>query len=391
MIVRDDKNKSNYSSIMKAIQNQIKDIIIDKFISIIMKQNLEILILKSKYDSIEKLTNKSLKKLMLLTEKNPKTKKIKKHLNSPIKQDLNSSSDFMTNSTQFRTAKDTTLLSELNSTMFSTNFSPKVQKIECKKIIFKKTDSINKKEKNKKKQVSSKNLNNKKVTTSSITKLRPNCNSPNCIFNNKKKSNLINQKEYVITSYGSSEKKLNKKNSMVKFDLDSESNLNLSKKGNFLEPFLRKKERSSSVKAINFNETKVISNSFCESNKKNNNKQYLEYDNSKILNSSSSKNYLNNSSIISQKIRHIKTISDMGNEIIKIQNPFQILKKNFSQSGQFLNIENLKNVNKSPESNRNNNLFELKNSSIVRISLASENINSNDSYSIDKKNIKKKY
>ena len=391
MIVRDDKNKSNYSSIMKAIQNQIKDIIIDKFISIIMKQNLEILILKSKYDSIEKLTNKSLKKLMLLTEKNPKTKKIKKHLNSPIKQDLNSSSDFMTNSTQFRTAKDTTLLSELNSTMFSTNFSPKVQKIECKKIIFKKTDSINKKEKNKKKQVSSKNLNNKKVTTSSITKLRPNCNSPNCIFNNKKKSNLINQKEYVITSYGSSEKKLNKKNSMVKFDLDSESNLNLSKKGNFLEPFLRKKERSSSVKAINFNETKVISNSFCESNKKKNNKKYLEYDNSKILNSSSSKNYLNNSSIISQKIRHIKTISDMGNEIIKIQNPFQILKKNFSQSGQFLNIENLKNVNKSPESNRNNNLFELKNSSIVRISLASENINSNDSYSIDKKNIKKKY
>ena len=113
MIVKNDKTKSNYSSIMKAIQNEIKDIIIDKFISIIMKQNLEILILKSKYDSIEKLTNKSLKKLMLLTEKNPKTKKLKKHLNSPIKQDLNSSNDFMTNSTQFRTAKDTTLLSEL--------------------------------------------------------------------------------------------------------------------------------------------------------------------------------------------------------------------------------------------------------------------------------------
>ncbi len=390
MIVRNDKTKSNYSSIMKAIQNEIKDIIIDKFISIIMKQNLEMLILKSKYDSIEKLTNKSLKKLILLTEKNPKTKNIKKHLNSPIKQDLNSSNDFMTNSTQFRTAKDTTLLSELNSTMFSTNFSPKVQKIECKKIIFKKTESINKKEKNKKKQVNSKNINNK-ITTSSITKIRPNCNSPNCILNNKKKSNLINQKEYIITSYGSSEKKLNKKNTMVKFDLDSESYLNLSKKGNLIEPFLRRKERSSSVKAINNNETKVISNSFCESNKKKNNKKYLEYDNSKILNSSSSKNYLNNSSIISQKIRHIKTISDMGNEIIKIQNPFQILKKNFSQSGQFLNVENLKDVNKSPESYRNNNLIDLKNSSIVKISLASENPNSNDNSSIDKKNIKKKY
>ena len=376
---------------MKAIQNQIKDIIIDKFISIIMKQNLEILILKSKYDSIEKLTNESLKKLMLLTEKNPKTKKIKKHLNSPIKQDLNSSNDFMTNSTQFRTAKDTTLLSELNSTMLSTNFSPTIQKIECKKIIFKKTDSINKKEKNKKKQINSKNLNNKKAT-SSIIQIRPSCNSPNYISNNKKKSNLINQKEFVITSYGSSEKRLNKKNSIVKFDLDSNYLNHSKKKGNLIEPFFRKKERSSSVKAINnYNETKIISNSFCESNKKKNNKKYLEYDNSKILNSSSSKNYLNNSSIISQKIRHIKTISDMGNEIIKIQNPFQILKKNFSQSGQFLNVENLKDVNKSPESYRNNNLIDLKNSSIVKISLASENPNSNDNSSIDKKNIKKKY
>lgn len=390
MIVKNVKNKSNYSSIMKAIQNQIKDIIIDKFISIIMKQNLEILILKSKYDSIEKLTNESLKKLMLLTEKNPKTKKIKKHLNSPIKQDLNSSNDFMTNSTQFRTAKDTTLLSELNSTMLSTNFSPTIQKIECKKIIFKKTDSINKKEKNKKKQINSKNLNNKKAT-SSIIQIRPSCNSPNYISNNKKKSNLINQKEFVITYYGSSEKRLNKKNSIVKFDLDSNYLNHSKKKGNLIEPFFRKKERSSSVKAINYNETKIISNSFCESNKKKNNKKYLEYDNSKILNSSSSKNYLNNSSIISQKIRHIKTISDMGNEIIKLQNPFKILKKNFSQNEKFLNIQNLKEVSKSSQTNRNNNLIELRNSSIVKISLASENLNSSDSCSFDKKNIKKKY
>ena len=390
MIVKNDKTKSNYSSIMKAIQNQIKDIIIDKFISIIMKQNLEILILKSKYDSIEKLTNESLKKLMLLTEKNPKTKKIKKHLNSPIKQDLNSSNDFMTNSTQFRTTKDTTLLSELNSTMLSTNFSPTIQKIECKKIIFKKTDSINKKEKNKKKQINSKNLNNKKAT-SSIIQIRPSCNSPNYISNNKKKSNLINQKEFVITSYGSSEKRLNKKNSIVKFDLDSNYLNHSKKKGNLIEPFFRKKERSSSVKAINYNETKIISNSFCESNKKKNNKKYLEYDNSKILNSSSSKNYLNNSSIISQKIRHIKTISDMGNEIIKLQNPFKILKKNFSQNEKFLNIQNLKEVSKSSQTNRNNNLIELRNSSIVKISLASENLNSSDSCSFDKKNIKKKY
>ena len=42
-------NKNNFSSIMKAIQNEIKDIIIDKYISTIMRLNLEIIILKDKY------------------------------------------------------------------------------------------------------------------------------------------------------------------------------------------------------------------------------------------------------------------------------------------------------------------------------------------------------
>ena len=51
-------NKNNFSSIMKVIQNEIKDIIIDKYISTIMRLNLEIIILKDKYSIIEKLANK---------------------------------------------------------------------------------------------------------------------------------------------------------------------------------------------------------------------------------------------------------------------------------------------------------------------------------------------
>ena len=63
---KNDIYLKDFSLIKKTIQNEIKDIIIDKLLSKIMKQNLEINILKEKYESIEKIANKSLKKLMLI-------------------------------------------------------------------------------------------------------------------------------------------------------------------------------------------------------------------------------------------------------------------------------------------------------------------------------------
>ena len=364
-------NKNNFSSIMKAIQNEIKDIIIDKYISTIMTLNLEIIILKDKYSIIEKLANKSLKKLMLI-ERSPK-KKIKKHVNSPIKQDLNSSNDLMLNSTQIKSIKDTTTISELDSTVLTANFSPKTQKIECKRIIFKKQDP----NKNKKKQIYSKSSHSKQT----MSYIKTNKNSSQ--INKKKKINSMNS-DYMINSYANSEKKVNKNNSQVKSNLDITDNyLNDSKKENLNEPFIKRRERSSSVKSINLNETSMITNSFDYDGK---NKKHLEYNNSKILHDYTKKNnYLNNSSIIGQKIRHIKIISNMGNK--NNQNQNNSLKKNFSQGGNVSLRKN--NFTKSPQPTGNDNLSEFKNTSIVKISLAPENFNNNSL--ISNKNILTKY
>ena len=169
--------------------------------------------------------------------------------------------------------------------MLLTNFSPE-PKIECKRIIFKKTDSKIKVEKNKKKYLPPKNINNKQ-SMSYLCHSKTNLNSFNLNNNNlnKKKKNNINSNDYIISSYG--EKKINKKISVAKIEESNQNNLNLnnSKKG-YIEPFLRRSERCNSVKSNNINEDTIITNSFDEMNKKN--KKYIDYNNnshSKILNS----------------------------------------------------------------------------------------------------------
>jgi len=376
---KNDIYLKDFSLIKKTIQNEIKDIIIDKLLSKIMKQNLEINILKEKYESIEKIANKSLKKLMLILEHNP----MKNNINNPLLQDLNVSGNDLSNSTQIFSAIDSTLVSDLDSTMLLTNFSPE-PKIECKRIIFKKTDSKIKVEKNKKKYLPPKNINNKQ-SMSYLCHSKTNLNSFNLNNNNlnKKKKNNINSNDYIISSYG--EKKINKKISVAKIEESNQNNLNLNnlKKG-YIEPFLRRSERCNSVKSNNINEDTIITNSFDEMNKKN--KKYIDYNNnshSKILNSYSSKGVLN---INGQKIKHIKTVSDI--ESFHIQNPFKTLKKNYSQSGKKISPEkNL--ISRSPQITRNNIINDNKNSSIVKISLVSENYNSNsNNFSIDRKIIK---
>ena len=64
------------------------------------------------------------------------------------------------------------------------------------------------------------------------------------------------------------------------------------------------------------------------------------------------------------------------------------MKKNYSQSGKKISPEkNL--ISRSPQITRNNIINDNKNSSIVKISLVSENYNSNsNNFSIDRKIIK---
>ena len=83
--------------------------------------------------------------------------------------------------------------------------------------------------------------------------------------------------------------------------------------------------------------------------------------NNKIIHSSSSKNYLNNTNFIEQKIHHIKTLSDIDS-IKNIKNKLNTLNI----------IHNENNLSKSPVSNRSNINNEFK-SSIVKITLVPEN------------------
>ncbi len=381
-----DLNSKDFSLIKKTIQNEIRDIIIDKLLSTIMKQNLEIIILKEKYESIEKIANKSLKKLMSILEHNPK----KNNLNTQLIQDLNVSGNDLSNSTQIFSARDSTLVSDLDSTILLTNFSPE-PKIECKRIIFKKGDNKIRVEKNKKKYLPPKSSHNKQ-SISYLSYSKTNLNSLNMNNNNlnKKKKNNINSNDYISSSYG--EKKINKKNSFVRFEQESNQNnshFNNSKKGNYIESYFKRSERCNSVKSNNINDD-TITNSFDDDNKKN--KKYLEYysnSHSKILNSCSSKGVLNSNG---QKIKHIKTVTDI--ESFHIQNPFKSLKKNYSQTGKKFSLDkNL--ISRSPQITRNNIINDNKNSSVVKISLASENYSSNNNNLIvDRKNIKtniKKY
>ena len=176
-----DLNSKDFSLIKKTIQNEIRDIIIDKLLSTIMKQNLEIIILKEKYESIEKIANKSLKKLMSILEHNPK----KNNLNTQLIQDLNVSGNDLSNSTQIFSARDSTLVSDLDSTILLTNFSPE-PKIECKRIIFKKGDNKIRVEKNKKKYLPPKSSHNKQ-SISYLSYSKTNLNSLNMNNNNLNK------------------------------------------------------------------------------------------------------------------------------------------------------------------------------------------------------------
>ena len=190
-------NKKYFTLIMKSIQNEIKDTIIDKFILKIINQNIIINKLKNKCEKLEKISSKCLKKLLSKNEK----------YNELI--DLNISNDFLysnINSSQFFT-----ITSDLDSTNLTSNFSPKVSTIECKKITFKKKDSFDKNEKNKKKI---NHINNQKYTNNNINQYKNNeLNSP---FLKRKKSICINKNKNFKIDIMNTEINIKKNNNIIK-------------------------------------------------------------------------------------------------------------------------------------------------------------------------------
>jgi hypothetical protein len=348
-------DKNYYSIIMKSIQNEIKDFIIDKYLSIIMNQNIKLKELKIKSENFEKLANKCLKKLLSYKEK----KTLKKIQNSKEKKtDLNSSNDCnFSNSSQYFSARDATLQSDLDSTNLTSNFSPKVSTIECKKITFKKKDNnIEKNEKLKKKTNYNNYYSNNFIQKNYINHLNNYKNQElNSPFLKKKKNSIIG----YYYDFDNNIKRV-QKNSSIQIDTNN-TEVNLRKPNN-IKDYNKLRESPKSVKKIYNNDNSIITTP--NENLTKNKKFSL---NNKIINSSSSKNCLCNNSIIGQKIRHIKTLSDIGNAPFKNNKNLKKnsihIHKNTSDNG----------LSKSPESTRSNLNNEFK-SSIVKITLAPENI-----------------
>ena len=61
--LKEKLKENNYKIIMNDIKNEIKDIIINKFLSLIMIQDKEISFLKNQCEDFLKLTTKILKKI----------------------------------------------------------------------------------------------------------------------------------------------------------------------------------------------------------------------------------------------------------------------------------------------------------------------------------------
>jgi hypothetical protein len=107
------------NSRMKLIQNEIKEIIIEKLLLKIMNQNKEIIKLKEKCEYLEKLSINCLKKLLNKKNKNNEKKNI--------------------NLSPYFSPRDITFNSDVDSINLINNFCPL---IECKKIIFKKKETF---------------------------------------------------------------------------------------------------------------------------------------------------------------------------------------------------------------------------------------------------------
>ena len=129
--------------------------------------------------------------------------------------------------------------------------------------------------------------------------------------------------------------------------------INIKKNNNIIKEKIKKRDRPKITKKLNLNQNSLTQNI--------NNKIKKLSSNNKIIHSSSSKNYLNNTNFIEQKIHHIKTLSDIDS-IKNIKNKLNTLNI----------IHNENNLSKSPVSNRSNINNEFK-SSIVKITLVPEN------------------
>ena len=328
--MKDNLNyQNNYNLLMHKIQCEIKDIVINKFLSLIMIQDKEINILKNQCEDFLNLSTKILKK-NIITESS--------HLNSPNtykndfihfskKSTLNSSNENINNNnTKFSRQIISTNDSNIKFVKNKNNVKSKEKKTEKTNL---KKDKIND---NKKKGRKSVNFSNPLQRSESSSLLLEN-------HNNFFTSNL---NEYMIPSYLGS----GRKDTYKKTFISNIENL----KGKFNNDNSNINKNSGKLFSRNNNntplKTEINENSKNKFNLNNNSMKNLldtplkSLDNKKIKNET--KRYFNKSLTSSSLISHLNNISK-GKEKLKVNTSKSILS---SSKNNIINVNNDNNYNR---------------------------------------------
>ena len=324
--------KPEMKTIMLKIQSEIKDIVITKYLSLIMLQDKEISFLKNQCEDFLKLTTKILKKNIITETKDlnsySKTNKVER-IHSSKKSTLNSSNENLNNNSKLNfqnnyneISKNNRIRSEkkLNSTKQNLNLFEKVKnKIFNNFSPLQRSESSTELTLEKKKNLNSSNLNNNIISCFSES-------------SRKQTFNILNENNSLTKSFSNFNN--NYKSCILnKYNEDNKNNKNNNNTRNkILNDSYSKKKLSSNSPSIFDNKHCRIIQKKIQYNKAFSSTSFISHINNFIqdkekLKVNTSKSILNNSNIKNTNLSFLMTMNNINNNNLPEKN-INITEKN---------------------------------------------------------------
>jgi hypothetical protein len=326
IIFQDKLNKKpEIKTIMLKIQNEIKDIVITKYLSVIMLQDKEISFLKNQCEDFLKLTAKILKKNIITETKDlnscSKINKVER-IHSSKKSTLNSSNDNLNNNSKLffqnnhnEISKTNRIRSEkkLNSTKQNINIFEKVKnKIFNNFSPLQRSESSSELTLEKKNNLNSSSLNNNIISCFSESTRKQTYN----ILNENSKNNNQNSLTKSFSNFNSNYKSciLNKYNDEIK---NNKYNNNNTRNKILNESYSKKKLSSNSPSIFDNKHCRIIQKKI-QYNKAFSSTSFISHINNFIqdkekLKVNTSKSILNNSNIKNNNLSFLMTVNNISN------------------------------------------------------------------------------
>jgi len=327
--------KPEMKTIMLKIQSEIKDIVITKYLSLIMLQDKEISFLKNQCEDFLKLTTKILKKNIITETKDlnsySKNNKVER-IHSSKKSTLNSSNENLNNNSKLNfqnnyneISKNNRIRSEkkLNSTKQNLNLFEKVKnKIFNNFSPLQRSESSTELTLEKKKNLNSSNLNNNIISCFSES-------------SRKQTFNILNENNSLTKSFSNFNN--NYKSCILnKYNEDNKNNKNNKNNNNTRNKILND---SYSKKKLSSNSPSIFDNKHCriiqkkiQYNKAFSSTSFISHINNFIqdkekLKVNTSKSILNNSNIKNTNLSFLMTMNNINNNNLPEKN-INITEKN---------------------------------------------------------------